>query len=158
MRSKRWSSAFAKAEAGFRQVVLQLGLGAVGFVFGSLISAGALTRISERLVPQTELVISALGWLFQRLWLFTLVPLFGYGVGRLTQIKPAQYALLAPLCGETFSVLLASAVDGFEPLVGEPLEVLARLATLVAGMAMSHLAVRAGRADGLSRPGAGPPA
>ena len=52
MSSKRWPTAFAKAEAGVRQIVLQLGLGPVGFVLVSLISrfsTGSPSAWAERL-------------------------------------------------------------------------------------------------------------
>ena len=96
-------SAYARADAASRQIVLQIGLGVVGFVLGSILSVGAAARIGERLGPlESDWAALVFRWVFERLWLFTLVPLFGYAIGRFTEINPTRFALTAAISGETF--------------------------------------------------------
>ncbi|MFO0595975.1 MAG: hypothetical protein U0228_11735 [Myxococcaceae bacterium] len=137
---------FTRAEAGSRQVVMQVGLGAVAFVVGSIFGSGATTRIAERLGPvESDLVDWVLTTLLSRTWLFVFVPLFGYAIGRFTQISPVRFALTASLSGETFAVLVLAGINGFDFLIVEPKEVVARLVTLFIGMVLTAAAVRAGR-------------
>lgn len=139
-------SAFARAESGSRQVVLQIGLGVVAFILGSVMSAGAAARIAERLGPlETAWGAWVFRWGFDRLWLFTVIPFFGYAAGRFTAIKPGQFALLSVLSGETFSILLITGINGFDYLVDDPKDVVARLLTLFLGMLLTARAVQAGR-------------
>ena len=142
MSSKRWPTAFAKAESGVRQIVLQLGLGPVGFVLVSLISATLFNRISSAWAERlggvgVGLAASAAVALDARAF-------FGYLVGRLTHIRPPNSRCWPPV-RETFSLLLTSAVDGFDSLLENPLELVARLATRLTGMALTLMAVRSAR-------------
>ncbi len=138
---------FTKAEAGSRQIVLQVGLGLVSFVVGSILASGATTRIAERLGPmENEALAWALGWVLQRLWIFAMLPMFGYAIGRFTEISPLRFAMIAGFSGEVFSLLLSAGIDGFESLVADPKVVLARLITLFIGLAICMSAVMSGRA------------
>ncbi len=148
---QRPASLFARAESGSRQVVLQVGLGVVSFVIGSIFAAGATTRLGERLGPlESEALAWALGWVLQRLWLFAMLPLFGYAIGRFTEIGPLRFALTAGLAGEIFSLLLMAGINGFEFLVEDPRAVLARLLTFFVGLAITLSAVLSGRAGAAS--------
>ncbi len=143
----RAPSVFQRAEGGSRQVVLQIGLGAVAFVVGSIFSAGATVRLAERVgFIESEAVAFAVGWLLQRLWLFVAVPTFGWAIGRFTEIRALRFALTACLSGEVFAVLLFTGINGFEALVVSPADVVARLVTLIIGMAVTLSAVSSGRA------------
>lgn len=138
---------FTKAEAGSRQIVLQVGLGLVSFVVGSILASGATTRIAERLGPmENEALAWALGWVLQRLWIFAMLPMFGYAIGRFTEISPLRFAMVAGFSGEVFSLLLSAGIDGFESLVADPKVVFARLITLFIGLAICMSAVMSGRA------------
>lgn len=146
MTTEQQPSAFARAESGSRQVVLQIGLGVVAFVLGSVMSSGAAARIAERVGPiESEAAAWAFHWLFERLWLFTAVPLFGYAAGRFTQVAPVRFTLVAVLSGETFSVLLITGINGFDYLVEDWANVVARLVTLFLGMLLTAHAVKLGR-------------
>jgi hypothetical protein len=139
-------SAFAKAESGSRAVVLMIGMGVVAFILGSVMSAGAGARIAERLgPPETALGAWLFRWVFDRLWLFAVMPFFGYAAGRFTELKPGRFALFSVLSGETFSILLISAINGFEYLTDDPYDVLARVVTLFLGMLITARAVQAGK-------------
>ena len=139
-------SAFAKAESGSRAAVLQIGLGVVAFILGSVMSAGAGARIAERLGPlETAWGAYLFRWVFDRLWLFAVMPFFGYAVGRFTEFKPTRFALVSILSGETFSILLISAINGFEYLTNDRYDLLARVVTLFLGMVVTARAVQAGR-------------
>lgn len=139
-------SAFQRAEGGSRQVVLQLGLGVLAFVIGGIFSGGANVRLSERFgYIENEAVGFAVGWLLQRLWLFVVLPAFGWGIGRFTELKPLRFALTASLAGEVFAVLLYSGINGFDSIIASPPDVLARIVTLVLGMAIVVSAVGEGR-------------
>ena len=114
-------SAFQKAEGGARHAVLQVGLGVVGFIVGGLLTAGATARLAERIGPvDSEAAGFALGWVLQRLWLFVVVPLFGWAIGRFTELRPFRFAVTACLAGEVFALLLATAINGFEAQVAYP--------------------------------------
>jgi len=139
-------SAYAKAESGSRAVVLQIGLGVVAFVLGSIMSAGAAGRIAERIGPlETASGAWLFHWVFDRLWLVTVMPLIGYGVGRFTEHKPGRFALISVLSGETFALLLVSAINGFEFLVEDPYDVGARVVTLFLGLVVTARATQSGR-------------
>ncbi len=143
---KRTVSLFAKAEAGSRQLVLQIGLGMVSLIVGSILAAGATPRIGERLGPmESESMAWALGWVLQRLWLFAVLPLFGAVIGRFTEITPLRFALTAGLAGEIFSLLLTAGINGFDYLLGDPKEVIAQVLTLFVGLAITMSAVMAGQ-------------
>lgn len=137
---------FARVEAGSRQWVLHIGLGVAAFVMGSMIASGASTRLIERVgAIESEAVSFAVGWLLQRLWLFLVVPLFGWAIGRFTESPALRFALTAGLSGEAFSVLLIAGINGFEYLVEDPKMVLARIVTFFVGLAITVAAVSSGR-------------
>ena len=142
-------SILGRAESGSRQVVMHVGLGFVSLVVGSIMSAGVATRFAERLPIMTSPAVSfAFGWVIQRLWLFVLLPLVGWTIGRLTEVKPLRFALTAGLAGELFGVLLYSAINGFEIFYEAPADTLARIVTFFAGLAIVVAAVREGQAAG----------
>ncbi|PZR16121.1 MAG: hypothetical protein DI536_07470 [Archangium gephyra] len=139
-------SVFSRAEGGARQVVLQIGLGVAGFVIGGLFSAGVSARIAERFgYIENATIAFVLGWLLQRAWLLVIVPLFGWTIGRLTALPALRFAVVACVSGEVFSVLLYTAVNGFDALLDDPPQVLTRLVTLFIGMAITVSAVSDGR-------------
>lgn len=143
----RGPSLFQRAEGGSRQIVLLLGLGAVSFVIGSIFSAGASVRLAERVgFIESEAIAFAVGWVLQRLWLFVAVPMFGWVIGRFSEIRPLRFAMTACLSGEIFSLLLLAGINGFESIVENPVDVVARLVTLIIGMAVTLSAVSSGRA------------
>lgn len=138
---------FARAEAGSRQWVLQIGLGVTGFIGGSILASGVATRLQERLGTfENEAAAFAFSWLVQRLWIFVLVPAFGWAIGRFTSIPPLRFAVTAGLSGEIFSLLLVAGINGFEFLVDDPKAMLARIVTFFAGLAITLSAVNSGRA------------
>lgn len=140
---------FARAEAGSRQIVLQVGIGVISFIVGSIFAAGAGTRVLERLGPiENELIDTAARVVFERLWIFLMLPLFGFAVGRFTQIPALRFTLLAGLSGELFSVLLVAGINGFDYLVDDPQRVLTRLVTLFIGLAITMRALIQGRTAG----------
>lgn len=139
-------SVFSRAEGGARQVVLQIGLGVVGFVMGGLFSAGVSARLAERVgFIENASIAFAIGWLLQRSWLLLIVPLIGWAIGRLTALPALQFAAIACVSGEVFSVLLYTAMNGFDMLLDDPPQVLMRLVTLFVGMAITVSAVNEGR-------------
>lgn len=138
---------FGRAEAGSRQLMLHVGLGVTSMVVGSMMGAGAATRFAERFpLIENPSVAFAIGWLLQRVWLFVTLPLVGWVVGRLTEVRPLRFALTSALSGELFSVLLLAAIDGFEVLIDAPLETVARIVTFFLGVGIVVLGVRAGQA------------
>ncbi len=141
-------SAYARAEASSRKAVLHVGLGVVAFILGSIFSVGASARIGERLGPiESEAGALVFRWVFDRLWLIGVLPLFGYVMGRFTEVKPSRFALSAALSGEVFSVLLVTAINGFDYLLEDTGALLARGVTLFIGMVITVRAVMLGRAD-----------
>lgn len=141
---------FSRAEMGARHVVLEVGLGFVAFVLGSILSAGASTRLLERMGPITS---DGASWLFSlivsRLWIFAVLPLIALAVGRTTGLSGRRFALVSGLSGELFGVLLTSGLNGFEVLVASPLDVVARIVTLAVGLGIVWQAFEAGRAGAL---------
>lgn len=139
-------TAFQRAEGGSRQLVLQIGLGTLSFVLGGLFTAGASVRLAERVgYIENEAIAFAVGWLLQRLWLFVVLPMFGWGIGRLTKVPPLRFAIVSAVAGEVFSVLLFTGINGFEVFADVPLLIVVRLVTLFFGMAIIVSAVQAGR-------------
>lgn len=139
-------SAFSRAEGVARHSVMQIGLGVAAYVLGSIFASGAMGRISERVgVIDSAPVAFVYGWVMQRLWLFIVLPMFGWAAGRFTELRSLRFAVTSALSGEVFAVLLFSAINGFEPLVDNPPDLLARGVTLVLGMAVTLLAVSSGR-------------
>jgi hypothetical protein len=148
MTTERRPTAFARAESGARQVVLQLGLGTLSFVLGSLLVAGLVSRLADR-VPaiESETVAWLTGWVLQRLWLVAVLPAFSYLVGRFSGLSLVSFTLTAGLAGEIFGVLLVGAIDGFEPLAASWQDVAARAVTLFAGLWVVHRVGLAGREE-----------
>ena len=146
MTTEKPPSAYARAEAGSRQFVLQVGLGVVAFILGSILSVGAAARIGERLGSMEHgWAIFAFRFVFERLWLLAVLPLFGYVIGRFTDISPSGFALTAGLSGETFSVLLVTAINGFEYLLGDTAGLAVRGVSLFLGMVITARLVMVGR-------------
>lgn len=148
MTTEQRPSAFARAESGARAIVLQLGLGTVSFVLGSLLAGGLVSRLADRLPPiENEGPAWVVGWLLQRLWLVAVLPIFAYLVGRFSGLSLRAFTLTAGLAGETFGLLLVTAIDGFEVLATVPSEVVARVVTLFAGLWVVHRVGVAGREE-----------
>lgn len=148
MTSERRPSAFSRAESGARQIVLQLGLGTLSFVLGSLLVGGLVSRLADRVPPiENEGPAWVVGWVLQRLWLVAVLPLFSYLIGRFSGLSLKSFTLTAGLAGETFGILLVSAIDGFEVLTASPSEVVARVVTLFAGLWVVHRVGLAGREE-----------
>ncbi|MGV3624317.1 MAG: hypothetical protein ACO1OB_26090 [Archangium sp.] len=140
------ASAFARAEGGARQVVLQIGLGVAAWVIGGFFQSGASARIAERFgFIENASIAFAVGWLLQRSWLLVIAPLFGWCVGRFTEIPSLRFAVTACVSGEVFSVLFYTAMNGFDTLLDDPPQMLTRLVTLFIGMAITVSAANDGR-------------
>ncbi len=141
-------STYARAEAGSRKVVLHIGLGVVAFILGSIFSIGASARIGERIGPiESEWGALVFRWVFERLWLLAVLPVFGYAMGRFTEVTPSRFALTAGISGEVFSVLLVTAINGLDYLLDDTGALIARGGTLFVGMMLTARAVMIGRAD-----------
>lgn len=137
---------FSKAEAGSRQIVLQVGLGFGAFIIGSIFSAGASTRILDRIgVLESENLEWFLRTILERTWLFLFVPAIGWGIGRFTELKAARFAMLAGFSGETVSLLLITGMNGIDFVVQDARGVIVRLLGLFTGMALTVVTVNAGR-------------
>lgn len=139
-------SALVRVEGAARQTVMQVGLGVAGYVLGSIFSGGAVMRISERVgFISSPALAFIFGWVMQRLWLFVVLPAFGWAIGRFTELKSMRFAVTAALSGEIFALLLFTAVNGLDALFDDPGDLLARAVTLLLGMAVTLLAVSSGR-------------
>lgn len=148
MSDARAPSTYARAESGARQFVMQLGLGVVAFIGGSLLSAGIAARFAERVGPvESEWAALVLQVLFERMWLFLAAPFFGYLIGRFTEQPAVRFALVSVLAGETFSVLLVSGMNGFDYLIMDTTALGARGATLLVGLLLTHRLALVGRSE-----------
>jgi hypothetical protein len=140
---------FTRAEAGSRQIVLQIGLGFACFIVGSIFAAGATTRIFDRLGPIESDALDFVVRLFlERLWIFLFVPAAGWVIGRFTEIAPSRFAMLAGFSGEVVSLLLLTGMNGLDFVLDSPRTVVSRVVTLFIGMALTAAAVNAGRRAG----------
>lgn len=134
----RAPGAFKRAEASSRRVVLYVGLGVVAFVVGSLMMGGVAARVADRVgLPDSELGLWLWRWALLRIWLFVVLPLFGWAAGRFLEAGPWRFGVSAALSGEAFGLLLAVAGDGVEFVFSSPREVLARVLTLLAGISLA---------------------
>lgn len=146
MTEPRAPSTYARAESGARQFVIQLGLGMVAFIGGTMLSSGVAARFAERVGPvSNELVGTVLQVFFERLWLFVAAPFFGYLVGRFSEQRAVGFALTSVLAGETFSVLLLSAINGIDSLLLDSRGLVVRGVTLLVGLLLTHRLVLVGR-------------
>lgn len=140
--------AYTRAEAGARRAVLVVSSGVVSFVVGGFLMSGVSVRLSERFGPIDDpLAALAWSWVLQRLWLWLVLPAAGYAAGRFLESRPLTFALVAGLAGETFSVLLSAARDGFEFVFQDTTDVTLRAITLAAGIAVVAFAVKLGASD-----------
>lgn len=137
---------FTRAEAGSRQIVLQIGLGFASFIIGSIFAAGATTRIFDRIGSiENDAVDFVVRQVLERLWIFLFVPACGWAIGRFTEISPSRFAMTAGFSGEVVSLLLITGMNGLDFVLDSPRSVVARVVTLFIGMALTAAAVNAGR-------------
>ncbi len=130
--------ALRRAEGGARQFILRVGIGTLSFVCGNIGSA----FIAQQIEPVESEVLF---WALKRLWLLGLLPLFGYVIGRITVIDTLGFSIGAALSGESFSILLTSAINGFEALTFMPQELVIRGVSLMLGIGITALATATGR-------------
>ncbi|MFT3708329.1 MAG: hypothetical protein QM817_11810 [Archangium sp.] len=137
---------FTRAEAGSRQLVLQIGLGFASFIIGSIFAAGATTRIFDRIgTIENDTIDFVVRLVLERLWIFLFVPACGWTIGRFTEIVPSRFAMTAGFSGEIVSLLLITGMNGLDFVLDSPRSVIARVVTLFLGMALTAAAVNAGR-------------
>ncbi len=141
-------SAYQRAEAGARTVVLSAGLGVMAFFVGGILMSGLSVTVAERFgaVHSTTLAFIA-GWVYQRLWLWLVLPGFAWAVARFRPVRPLLFAIGAAACGEAFDVVMALAMGDAELVFADNVDVVARVVTFVFGVWVVTRAIDAGQAD-----------
>lgn len=135
-------SLFALGEAKARGGVLVVGSGVMAFTLGGRLVALLTDWIGPILSPTLAFVV---GWGLDRLWLWLVLPLLGWVVGRLLHMAPGRFALGAGLTGELFSILVQSAGSGLGMVFLDGLDVVARVVTLALGLWVTAMAGAIGR-------------
>jgi hypothetical protein len=141
-------SVFARAEAGARTVVMTIGLGVMAFFVGGILMGGLSVTVAERFgaVHSTTFAFIA-GWVYQRLWLWLVLPAFAWGVARFRPVRPLVFALVSAACGEAFDIVMALAMGDIELVFVDTLDVAARVLTFAFGVWVVLRAIAAGQAD-----------
>lgn len=115
------------------------------YVLGGFVMAGLSVRLGERFgAPSSETGAWLLKWVLVRTWLWAILPVFGWGIGRYLEVSPWRFAVTSVLSAEAFGLLLATAGDGLDWVLGSTGDLVMRLATLVAGIGLVGWAVRKG--------------
>jgi hypothetical protein len=139
---------FQALSARLRRVQFVLGLGFAAAVAGALISAALFTRVRpvmESLGPGVGSLL--IGTLVSRLWVLMILPVLGYGVARVLELKPWRTALGAAVTGEVFYLALDLVTAGFDGLLAQGPMLLLRALTLSLGVVLARRAILRGRAD-----------
>ncbi len=104
---------YTRAENGSRRAVLMIGLGMLSALLGTVLGRWVLmTAIETVPMPESETAAQVLGTLVVCLWAFTLLPVCAWASVRFFEMSAGQFALVAGLSGELFSLLLRSAAVG----------------------------------------------
>lgn len=115
------------------------------YVVGGFVMSGLAVRITERFgVPSSVLAGWLLEWALVRTWLWAVLPVFGWGVGRYFEVTPWRFALSSVLFAEAFGLLLATAGDGIEWVLRSPADIAMRVLTLGAGLVLVKWSVQKG--------------
>lgn len=139
------SGRFARAEGAARRVVLFVGLGVAAYVIGGLVTAGLSVRLVERFgAPASETGAWLLKWALARTWLWSVLPAIGFGVGRYLELSPWRFAITSVFSAEVFGLLLMTAGDGLDWVLGSPADMVMRALTLTGGIGLVAWAVKRG--------------
>jgi len=137
----------AAAEAGARHILLTVGLGVVALVGGMIFEGTLLSRLAARM---------DLGWgplpfltavLIDSGWVLGVLPAIAYFAARFMDLKPWSTAIIGAASGLTFQLALIYVSAGEEGLIGSPLRLVLRLASLAGGVVLTATAVKRGRAS-----------
>lgn len=127
--------------------MLLVGSGVLAFVVGGLVMSGLSVRLGERVGPLGDgLAAWLVQWVLVRTWLWAVLPLIGWAGGRFLDFAPRSFSLTAVLSGEAFGLLLATASDGLDWVLGSPADLAARAVTLAAGVGLAFWSVGRGLA------------
>ncbi|MBX7117158.1 MAG: hypothetical protein K1X64_22770 [Myxococcaceae bacterium] len=117
MSSETSPSRFAKAEGVTRRLLLQVGLGFLAMVVGTVISGTLVSAVWQTMHGSANtwpLVLAQL--LGARMWVWLVLPALAYAAARVVPLKPWPTAGVAVATGELFSLSLRLIVYGFEGL------------------------------------------
>ena len=138
-------SAYARAEASTRQVLMMVSLGVAALVVGKLLESQIYLGASDTLGEvQSDAGALAVTWVFGRLWLWLVLPAFAFLAARFLSVGGVQFAVVGGLSGEAFLMLMDLARGGAEFAFPSTLETLLRFATLGVGVGLAALAGRKG--------------
>jgi len=138
---------YGRAEGAARRAVLFIGAGVVAYVVGGFVMNGLAVRLGERLGPiDAPITAWLLQWILLRTWLWAVLPAVAWAAGRYLEVSPYRFAATAVISGELFSLLLATASDGLEYVLGNPADIALRLVTLAAGGALAVIGAQRGLA------------
>ncbi|MEW5737279.1 MAG: hypothetical protein AB1938_00045 [Myxococcota bacterium] len=109
--------------------------------------SGLSVRLGERLGGVgDETAAWLLQWILQRTWLWAVLPVLGWGAGRYLGVTAMRFAVTSVVSGELFGLLLATASDGLDWVLGSPGDMIMRALTLVGGVGIVSWAVGRGLA------------
>ncbi|MEW6430481.1 MAG: hypothetical protein AB1730_03135 [Myxococcota bacterium] len=138
---------FGRAEGAARRAVLMVGLGIAAYVIGGFVMSGLAVRLGERFgAPTSETAAWLLQWALVRTWLWAVLPVFGWGVGRYLAVPAMKFALTSVSSAELFGLLLATASDGLDWVLGSPGDMVMRALTLAGGVGLVAWSVQKGLA------------
>jgi len=141
-------SSFKSLSIRLRRVQFLVGLGVVAAVGGALVS----TALLDWLRPHFEaLGPGGVSWLvltcISRLWILGVLPVLGYGAGRVAEVSPGRTAWVAALTGEGFYLALEWVTSGMEGFLEPGPGLMVRAVTFGVGLVLTQGAVRRGRGD-----------
>jgi hypothetical protein len=138
---------FRRAESAARRAFLLVGSGILAYVIGGFVMSGLSVRLAERVGPITQPTAAwVVQWVLLRAWLWAVLPVFGWAAGRYLCVPAMRFAVTGVVSGELFGLLLATASDGLDWVLGSPSDMAMRAATLVGGAGLVFGAVSRGLA------------
>lgn len=146
--NKKEPGRLGRAESASRRAVLLVGSGVFAFILGGFVMSGLSVRVGERLgAISNEAAAWLLHWILLRTWLWAILPFLGWAAGRYLGVQALRFAVTATLSGEAFGLMLATASDGLDWVMGSPGDMVARALTLVGGVGLVSWAVSRGLAS-----------
>lgn len=138
---------FAVMEAGARQIIMMMGLGFLGLVAGSMLTASLLSRLNDRLEGDPSFAAQLVfALVLPNLWALVVLPALAWLTLRFLELKPLSFAVVSVGTAFAFRSALDFVTLGSDFILSDPLQVGARLGVLAAGVTLTWLAGRRGQA------------
>jgi hypothetical protein len=138
---------FAAMETGARQFIMMAGMGFLGLVAGSMLTAALLSRLNDRLEGEPGFAMQlVLALVLPNLWALAVLPGLAWLTLRFLDLNAVTFAWVSSTTAFVFRTSLDFVTGGVEAVADNPIYVAVRLATLGVGITLTWLAGRRGQA------------